>query len=359
MDAMTPASPPDFRLSVLDQAPIAEGSTGGQALRNSIDLAQNAEGFGFFRYWLAEHHATPGLASASPEVMVSAVASATRRIRVGTGGIMLPHYSPFKVAETFSMLAGLFPGRIDLGVGRAPGTDGRTAYALQRDRRERAPDDFPQQLAELLAYLDDRMPEGHPFATLARTLPGRPEAPAPWLLGSSPDSANWAAETGLPYCIADFINPQGVPLAHRYRSGFQAQEARGLKAPYLMAAVWAICADTDAEAERLAASSRMLFRLLHRGELIAVPTPEDALRFLERDPPSGTPGATRRRRMILGTQETVRAGIEAVAAEYGADEIMIVNIMHDHVARRRSYALIAEAFGLAASGQAMTSAVFA
>jgi luciferase family oxidoreductase group 1 len=271
---------------------------------------------------------------------------------------MLVNHSPLKVAEQFMQLEAMAPGRIDLGVGRAPGTDGRTAYALQRDRRERAPDDFPQQLAELLAYLDDRMPEDHPFATLARTLPGRPDVPAPWLLGSSPDSANWAAETGLPYCIADFINPQGVPLAHRYRSGFQALESRNLSAPYLMAAVWVICADTDAEAERLAASSLMLFRLLHRGELIAVPTPEDALRFLERDPPTGAPGATRRRRMILGTPETVRAGIEAVAAEYGPDEIMIVNIMHDHDARRRSYALIAEAFGLAASDATEPNAVF-
>jgi luciferase family oxidoreductase group 1 len=337
-------APKPFRLSLLDQAPIPAGSTGGQALRDSVRLAQTAEALGYHRYWAAEHHATPGLASASPEVLISAVAAATDHMRIGTGGVMLPHYSAFKVAETFSMLAGMYPGRIDLGLGRAPGTDGRTAYALQRDRRERAPDDFPQQLAELLAYLEDQMPEGHPFATLSRTLPGRPETPTPWLLGSSADSADWAAETGLPYCIADFINPQGVLLAERYRSTFRPHPDRALVAPYVMAAIWSICAETDAEAEHLAASSRMLFRLLHRGELIAVPRPEDAARFLENDPPRS---ASRSRRMVLGTPDRVRAEIEAVAEEYEADEIMIVNILHDPAARRRSYTLTAEAFGLA------------
>ncbi len=214
-----------LRVSVLDQAPIAAGGSGGQALRQVVDLAKLAEAQGFHRYWIAEHHATPGLASASPEVLVSAVGMATERIRIGTGGVMLPHYSPFKVAETFSMLSGLFPGRIDLGLGRAPGSDGRTAYALQRDRRERSPDDFPSQLAELLAYLDDTMPENHPFAALGSTLPGRPEVPEPWLLGTSPDSAAWAGELGLPYCVADFINPQGTPLAEQYRQAFRPSPA--------------------------------------------------------------------------------------------------------------------------------------
>ncbi len=256
---------------------------------------------------------------------------------------MLPHYSPFKVAETFSMLSGMFPGRVDLGLGRAPGSDGRTAYALQRDRRERAPDDFPQQLAELLAYLDDTMPETHPFAALGKTLPGSPETPEPWLLGTSPDSAAWAAEFGLPYCVADFINPYGAPLAEQYRQTFRPNTHRSITEPEVMVAVWSICAETVAEAERLAASSRMLFRLLHRGQLIAVPSPDDALRFLENDP-SGA--SSRSRRMILGTPSMVRAGIEDVAAEYGASEVMVLNIMYDHEARRRSYAMLADAFAL-------------
>jgi len=331
------------RISILDQAPIAANRTGGDALRQMIDLARLADQAGFHRFWIAEHHATPGLASASPEVLIGPVALSTARIRVGSGGIMLPHYSPFKVAESFSMLAGLVPGRIDLGLGRAPGSDGRTAYALQRDRRERAPDDFPQQMAELLGYLDGTIPADHPFAYLQKTLPGGAEKPAPWLLGTSPDSAAWAAELGLPYCIADFINPQGADLAHHYRHAFKPNPARGIDRPQVMVAVWSITADSTAEAERLAASSRMLFRLLHRGQLIAVPSPEEAIRFLGEDQalvPS------RSRRLVLGTKAEVRRGLEAVAAEYGAEEIMVVNILHDHAARLRSYALLAEAFDL-------------
>jgi luciferase family oxidoreductase group 1 len=317
-----------LRLSVLDQAPIAAGGSGGQALRHVVDLARLAEASGFHRFWIAEHHATPGLASASPEVLIGAVGMATRTIRLGTGGIMLPHYSPFK----------------DLGVGRAPGSDGRTAYALQRDRRDRAPDDFPQQLAELIAYLDDTMPPDHPFALLGKTLPGRPEAPEPWLLGTSPDSASWAAELGLPYCVADFINPQGAPLASQYRNAYRPNPHRSISQPKVMAAVWSICAETTAEAERLASSSRMLFRLLHRGQLIAVPSPDEAIRFLEADQ-AGT--SSRSRRVVLGTPAAVRAELEAIADEYGAGEIMVLNILHDHAARRRSYELLAEAFALA------------
>ena len=341
-----------LRLSVLDQAPIAAGGSGARALRQVVDLAKLAESAGFHRYWIAEHHATPGLASASPEVLISAVGMATSTIRLGSGGIMLPHYSPFKVAETFSMLSGLFPERIDIGLGRAPGSDGRTAYALQRDRRERAPDDFPQALAELLAYLDDTMPEDHPFAILGKTLPGRPEAPEPWLLGTSPDSAAWAAELGLPYCVADFINPHGAPLADKYRHAFRPNPRRSLNKPTVMAAVWAICAETTAEAERLAASSRMLFRLLHRGQLIAVPSPDEALRFLESDQAGAS---SRSRRMVLGTSGAVRTAIEEVAEDYGAEEIMVVNILHDHAARRRSYELLAEAFALTSQPELQTA----
>src|SRR5437660_7959432 len=160
-------------LSVLDQSPISEGSTGAQALHNTLDLARLADGLGYHRYWVAEHHGGPMLASASPEALIGPIAAATTAIRVGSGGVMPPHYSPFKVAETFTILAGLYPGRIDLGLGRAAGTDPLTTFALQRDRRQAAPDDFPQQLAELLAYFDDALPADHPFARLASTLPGR------------------------------------------------------------------------------------------------------------------------------------------------------------------------------------------
>jgi luciferase family oxidoreductase group 1 len=339
----------ELRLSVLDQAPIAQGETGAQALRNSVDLARLAERRGYHRYWVAEHHGTPMLACASPEALIGAIAARTSRMRVGSGGVMLPHYSPLNVAEAYSMLAGLFPGRIDLAVGRAPGTDPTTTFALQRDRRMAAPDDFPEQLAELLAYLDGTLPSDHPFVRLAM-LPGRPEAPDVWLLGSSAQSGVWAAELGLPYAFADFIAPAGAEIARRYRAEFIPSQRR--QAPELVVAVWAVCAETDAEAERLAASADMAFALLQRGRLIAVPPVEEALRFLEAE--RARPSlASRPRRRIVGAPGTVRQGIEAVAREYEAEEVMVVTITHEHAARRRSYELIAEAFDLA--GTALTA----
>ncbi len=338
-----PVASPSFLLSVLDQSPISEGSTGSAALHASVALARDAESLGYHRFWVAEHHGTPGLAGASPEVLIAAIASATDRIRVGSGGVMLPHYSPLKVAETFSALAGLFPGRIDLGLGRAAGTDPATAYALQRDRRGSSPDDFPQQLVELLGYLDASLPLDHGFSHLSATLPGLPEAPVPWLLGSSPQSGSWAAELGLPYAFADFINPQGAEIVQRYRAAFTPSPER--ERPHAAICVWALCADTDAEAERLALSGRMMFTLLRRGELIPVPTVERAERFLGAERARGSLPVGRR--TVVGRPETVRAGIEAVAREYGADEVMVVTIAHDAAARLRSYALVAEVFGLA------------
>ena len=332
-----------IRLGVLDQSPIPEGSTGGDALRNSVDLARLADDLGYHRYWLAEHHGTPALACTSPEVMIGIVAGATHRIRVGSGGIMLPHYSPLKVAETFSMLAALSPGRIDLGLGRAPGTDRGTAYALQRDRRQPPPDDFPEQLDELLGYFHRRE---RPEDRLRRltTLPGGRQAPEPWMLGSSPQSAVWAAERGMPYCFADFINPHHAEIAALYREQFKPSAA--LAAPRVAVAGWAVCAETDEEAQRLASSFRMLFALMHRGQLIPVPPVEKAMAFLAEQDRDVREALSVHRRQIVGTPEFVRAGIESLAAEYGADEVLLVNILFDHAARRRSYELIAEAFAL-------------
>jgi luciferase family oxidoreductase group 1 len=325
-----------MRLSVLDQSPVPEGSTGPDALRNTLDLARLADRLGYARYWLAEHHGL-SLAGPSPEVLIGPVAAATERIRVGSGGVMLPHYSPYKVAESFSLLSGLYPGRIDLGIGRAAGTDPMTTHALQRDRSRAMPDDFPQQLAELLAYFEDRFPPENPLARLARVLPGRPETPQPWLLGSSPQSAIWAAELGLPYAFADFINSGGAEIAELYRSRF---EPARLDTPHTIVAAWALAAGSDEEAQRLATSSRMAFTMLRRGRLIAVPPPETAQRFLQ----SQGDELLGRRRTIVGAPETVRAGIEQVAADYGADEVVLVTITYDHQARRRSYELIADAF---------------
>lgn len=331
-------------LSVLDQSPISEGSTGGDALRNSVDLARFAESAGYHRYWIAEHHATPMLASPSPEALIGPIAALTSRMRVGSGGVMLPHYSPLKVAETFSMLAGLFPGRIDLGIGRAAGTDPLTTFALQRDRRQAAPDDFPEQLAELRGYLEDSLPEEHPFARVAK-LPGKPEAPETWLLGSSPQSAIWAGELGLPYVFADFINSEGAHIAELYRERFTP--SRRLSTPRIMVATWALCADTQEEAERLATSSRMALSLLRTtGKMIPVPTVETATRFLGEPGGRGELPIMRRRRMTMGTRKVVRDGLDAILREYSAEELMIVTITHSHEARKRSYELIAEAYGL-------------
>jgi len=255
---------------------------------------------------------------------------------------MLSHYSPLKVAEEFSILSALYPNRVDLGIGRAPGTDHATAYALQRDRRQPSPDDFPQQLGELLGYLEDNLPKNHPFARLA-ALPGRPHVPDVWLLGSSPQSALWAADNGLPYCFADFINPEGAALGDVYRDRFRASEL--VPAPRMMVAGWAICAETDEEAQTIASSARMTRALLNEGKLIPVPPIDKALRFLaERGPNPDT--VARPRRAIIGNPATVKKGIEELAELYGAEEVMIVTITYDHAPRRRSYELLAEAFGL-------------
>ena len=336
-----------MRLSVLDQSPIAEGSTGADALRNTIDLAHLCDQLGFHRYWVAEHHGGPSLAGPSPEVLIGPLAAATSRIRVGSGGVMLPHYSPLKVAESFSLLSGLFPGRIDLGLGRAAGTDPVTTHVLQRDRRQTPPDDFFDQLAELIAYLEDRFPDDHPLKRLT-ALPGLPESPELWLLGSSPQSAIWAGDLGLPYAFADFINSDGgADIARLYRERYEGSDRS--PTPRTAVAVSTIAAETDEEAQRLAYSSRMAMTLLRRGRLIPVPPVEKAERFLKGegllDKPAG-------RRLVLGSPETVRAGLEEVASLYGAEEVTVVGITYDHAARRRSYELIAEAFELNAQPRA-------
>ena len=329
-------------LGVLDQSPIPEGLTGGDALRNTLDLARLTDFLGYSRYWVAEHHGTPGLALAAPEVMIGLLAAETTHMRIGSGGIMLPHYSPLKVAETFSMLSALYPGRIDLGIGRAAGTDAATTLALQRDRRQRSPDDFHDQLIEVLEdfkYLETTTPRQFRRAVL----PGGDERPQVSLLGSSQQSAIWAAELGLPYTFADFINPFGAESAHHYRQQFKPSAVS--EKPHVTVAVWAICADTEAEARHLAQSFYMLMVLLHAGRLVAVPTPETAQEFLAHNQ-EALAGLLYRRRVILGTPEQVEQGVRKVAEEYQADEVLLVNILHSHEARRRSYQRIAEVFGL-------------
>ncbi len=336
-------------VSVLDQSPIPEGQTASDALHNTIDLARWTDSLGYRRFWLAEHHGTPGLACNSPEVLIGPVAAATSRMRIGSGGVMLPHYSPLKVAENFKMLNSLYPGRIDLGIGRAAGTSAAVAFALQRDRRQPSPDDFPEQFNELLSYLKGA---GNSAKLLPQYAISGSNGPEVSLLGSSLQSAIWAAELGLPYVFADFINPNGVEIAQTYLERFEASEY--LAKPRLSIAAWAICAETDEEAVDLSLSMRMMMVMLYRGRPVAVPSVEKARAFVaaERMPLDMIPVG---RRLITGTPARVRKEIESLAAEYGAEEVFLINILHSHAARRRSYELIAHEFGLKPGAAELTA----
>ncbi len=334
-----------MRLSVLDQSPISEGSTNVEALRATLDLARATDRLGYHRFWVAEHHGG-AMAGASPEALIGPIALATEHLRVGSGGVMLPHYSPLKVAETFNLLDGLAPGRIDMGLGRAPGTDQMHAFALQRDRRQASPDDFPEQLVELLAHLGrrDYNADDHPFRRLqVRTDGAEGGGPQPWMLGSSAQSAIWAAQLGLPYAYADFISPDGEAHAQLYRERFEPSPQ--LATPRVLIATWAVAAETEEEALALTASGRMMFKLLRRGRLILIPPVEVAQRFLEHEGDTEPP-----RRMVCGTPEQVRARLEERVQRYVADELMLVTITFDPAAKIRSYELLAEAFGLEAPG---------
>jgi len=329
-------------LSVLDQSPIPSGATPAEAIQQTIALAQLAERLGYRRYWLAEHHNTGSLAGSTPEILVARVAAATAAIRVGSGGVMLSHYSPLKVAENFRMLHALFPGRIDLGIGRAPGSDGRTAVALARGAPASI-ERFPEQLQELAGFLHDALPPDHPYAGVHAT-PLGPGAPEMWLLGSSDQSAAYAAHYGYAFSFAHFINPQdAAAVLAGYRDWFRP--AFELKEPRASVAVRVLCAETNAEAQRLAASFALMRLRMERGELGPVPSVEEALAYpysdWERSRLAAISG-----RAVVGDQATVKAALERLAAEYRVDEIVVVTIVHDPRARQRSYELLAAAFGL-------------
>lgn len=325
-----------MRLSVLDQSPIPWQGTGRDALRASLALARAADGLGYHRFWMAEHHGSLALASTSPEVMLGRILGETSRIRVGTGGVMLPHYSPFKVAESFSMLAALGDGRVDLGLGRAPGSDPLTAFALQQDRRQRAPHDFPGQLAELIAHFDGSLPADHPFRHLSARLPGHGATPEIWILGSSEDSAELAGALGLPYCIAEFIAGHRPDLARRYRQCFRPSSRA--QEPRLMVTLWCVAAETQAQAQWLAQPARMMFARMLAGEAIALPHPDEAGAWLAAHPVPERPGFA----PVIGDPAQVMERLEAIERAYAADELMLVNILHDPEARVAGLGLIAE-----------------
>jgi luciferase family oxidoreductase group 1 len=343
-------------LSVLDQSPVPSGSTPADALQNSISLARHVDALGFTRLWYSEHHAMDLLACTAPEILLARIGAETRRIRIGSGGIMLPHYSPLKVAETFRTLEALYPGRIDLGVGRAPGGGQLEAHALRRIRTGVAPDDFPQQLAELLAFLHpEQFPPNHPFAKLLVS-PASPGAPDLWLLGSSMWSAVTAAAEGLPYAFAHFFSPiQTRNAIEHYRHAFTPSVYR--QQPEATLAIGVICADTQAEADRLHLSVRLLQRRIRLNDRRPVATPEDAARELEAlpTPPNPLIGFTigsldepesEFPRYVVGTPEKVHNELTHIARELELSELIVNTITHDHAARLRSYSLLAEAFKL-------------
>jgi luciferase family oxidoreductase group 1 len=320
--------------SVLDLSNIVAGGTAADALHHSLDLARQAERLGYHRYWLAEHHNMPGIASAATAVVIGHVAAGTTRIRVGSGGIMLPNHAPLVIAEQFGTLESLFPGRIDLGLGRAPGTDQLTARALRRGARDSA-DTFPQDVQELQSYFR----AVHPGQAV-QAVPGGGLAVPIWLLGSSLFSAQLAAALGLPFAFAAHFAPDSLLEALAiYRRDFQPSAALGK--PYAMAAIGVIAADTDAAAGRLFTSIQQSFVLLRRGMPAPLPPPVERMdglwNSLER---AGVEHAFRE--SVVGSLPTVRRGLEAFLARTGIDELMITAAIHDHAARVKSFELVAQ-----------------
>jgi luciferase family oxidoreductase group 1 len=335
-----------IKLSVLDQSPVSDGYTPADALRNTIELARLADKLGYERYWIAEHHAIVTLASPAPEILIARIGAETSGIRIGSGGVLLPHYSPLKVAENFRMLHALYPGRIDLGIGRAPGGSGLEAFALRRERNDRIQnDDFEGQLIELLAFLHHDFPSDHPFARI-KVSPDMPGAPEVWLLGSSSWSSGVAAKLGLPYAFAHFISPEETSAAlESYRANFR--ESKHVGRPRAIVALGVICADTETEAKRLYTSTQLHIRRIRlQGKRLPVPTPDQAIAELgelafEADPL--VRGGGKWPRYVVGAPEQVRDELERMASDLQVEEMMIIAVMHDYQARRRSYRLIAEA----------------
>ena len=329
-----------MRLSILDQSPIIRGSDARRALAETLALARRADELGYYRYWLAEHHAIAALADPCPEVLLARLGAETKKLRIGSGGVLLPYYSAFRTAESFRMLEALYPGRVDLGIGRAPGGDARTAHAVAGGGFPDA-SHFPAQVQELVAHLDGTLPRGHPFHGV-RVQPEVDTAPEVWLLGSSDYSAMLAAELGLPFSFAHFINPHGGDaVAQAYRSRFKAgREA----APRVAVCTFAVCAESDEEAERLAAPVDL--RRLRMALNIDSPFPSDeeaAAHRYSAEERSYVMG--QRARAILGSPQTCRREIEAMAARYGADEVMVLTITGAYETRVRSYELLMQEFG--------------
>lgn len=330
-------------LSVLDLSPVTTATPPSQALRNSIDLARHVDALGYTRYWLAEHHNLANVATTSPAIMIGQVAAATARIRVGSGGVMLPNHAPLTVAENFRTLEALFPGRIDLGLGRAPGTDQLTAAALRRRMDKAEDDDFIERLHELIAFGTDSFPETHPFRRVA-AMPTDVALPPVWILGSSNYGAHLAAAMGLGYAFAHhFASFPAAEAMRIYRDGFRPSV--WMDRPHAMLGVSAVVADTDEEAEFVAATVDLAWLRIMRGERAPLASPEAALAIPYTEADRAQMRRTRDRHAV-GSPATVRARLEELAHECRADELIVTSTIFDHEARKRSYTLLAEAFGL-------------
>jgi luciferase family oxidoreductase group 1 len=332
---MSEATP--IRLSVLDLAPVPSGSTAAEALRNSLDLARHVERLGYHRYWVAEHHNMPGIASSAPAVLIGHIADVTSRLRVGSGGVMLPNHSPLAVAEQFGMLEAFHPGRIDLGIGRAPGTDPLTAAAL-RGSPEQSVDDFPRDLVALMAFFSGGFPPEHPYARITAT-PARGNSPAVWLLGSSDYSAQVAGYLGLPFAFAHHFSPDNTLGAlAAYRAVFRPSAV--LDRPYALVAAAVVCADSDEQARWLALPGALSFLRLRAGQPGLLPTPEEAAAY-PYTPAEQAFVDKRQAHQIIGDPATVTHGLQALLEQTRADELMLTTVVHDHADRLRSYELVA------------------
>jgi luciferase family oxidoreductase group 1 len=330
-------------LSVLDLSPVTTAISGAQALRNSLDLARLADRLGYARYWVAEHHNLPNIASSAPDIMIGQIAAVTKRMRVGSGGVMLPNHAPLQVAERYKVLEGLFPGRIDLGIGRAPGTDPVTSYALRRRQDDPASDDFLERFQELMLFEQRGFPENHPFRRVT-PMPSDVALPPIYLLGSSGYSAQLAAHVGAGFSFAHHFSdfdPVGPMLG--YREQFKPSPARA--EPVAILALHVVCADSDAEAERLATSVDLNFARRRQGHFGPIPSPEEAAAH-QYTPNDRAWIAQNRARLVVGGKDKVMAHLAPLIEATKADEVMITSMIYDHEARKHCYELMAEAFGL-------------
>jgi luciferase family oxidoreductase group 1 len=328
-------------LSVLDLSPVSAGSTGAQALHNSLDLARLADRLGYVRYWVAEHHNMPAIASSAPDIMIGQIAAATSRMRVGSGGVMLPNHAPLVVAERFKVLEALFPGRIDLGLGRAPGTDQVTSYALRRRQGISEEDDFLDRFTELMLLETRKFPDGHPFHNV-RAMPAETPLPPIYLLGSSDYSAQLAGQIGAAFAFAHHFATFPADEAMRlYRDSFRPSPSHDK--PYAILGTHAVVADTDAEADRLAATIDLNFVRRAKGEYQPLASPEDALAY-DYTPADRARMAQNRTKLSVGSPATVKSRLDALIASTQADEVMVTTMIYDHEARKHSYELLAELY---------------